>query len=225
MNTNRFSTLKKFTGLSLLAFCLFLISTSVNAQENVFRFGIKGGLNYSTLAPNLDAVDEENGRIGLHGGLFARIPLGGMLAIQPEVLFSSRGSNISFDPVTDINFETDEVARFNLNYVDVPVMLNVIFGPINIQAGPYAGYLLGANIRNLSYLDALNPETVASFDVNDFNRIDYGVAVGASVNLWSLHIGARYNQGLREIGNTAAVQNVVEGSRNKFLQAFIGVSF
>ncbi len=227
MNKNKFIEMKISAGIWLLAICLFLHAPSAKAQENEgVRFGIKGGINYSTLAVDVDGMDAENGKIGLQGGFFARIPLAGeFLFFQPEVLYSSKGSKITYDPLRNTNFQNGEEVRFNLNYIDVPLMAILKLGPIDIQGGIYASYLLNANVKNLEYTDAVNPTNLATFNSNDFNRIDYGLVGGAALTSNKITIGARYNYGLREIGNTRVIRNVTAGSRNQVLQAFIGYMF
>lgn len=234
MKTNKLFTTQKYFLACFLAVILFMVSPSVKAQENNrnnndrpgVAFGIKGGINYSTIAVDMDAVNKQNGKIGLQGGFFVKIPLAGqVLSLQPEVLYSSLGSKISYDPLKNTNFKTGEEVRFNLNYANVPVLLVVNIGPVNLQGGVYASYLLSANVKNLEYTDAVNPTTIATFDRNDFNAVDYGLVGGIGANSNKFHFGIRYNYGLREIGNSGVIKTVTDGSRNTALQAYIGVAF
>ena len=70
-----------------LVLCASMIVCSTWAQNS--SFGIKGGLNVSTLS---DKNDELGSRIGYHAGLLAHVHLSRQIAIQPEIVYSSQGA-------------------------------------------------------------------------------------------------------------------------------------
>jgi len=45
-------------------------------------------------------------------------------------------------------------------------------------------------------------DEIASFDADDFNRMDFGVSGGIGLDIDKFSIGARYNYGLKEVGKT-----------------------
>src|SRR3954462_4064236 len=132
----------------------FLLASVVmaNAQEQrtssetslTPKFGIKAGVNLANLY--VDDVKDENMKLGFNGGLVAKIPLVKGLSIQPELLYTSKGSKLTYDNVL---FGSGEY-RYNLNYVELPLLAVINLGKcFNIQAGGYAAYLTGANIKNM----------------------------------------------------------------------------
>ena len=80
------------------------------------KFGIKGGINLSNLY--VDDVKDENMKVGLNLGIYAKIPLVKGFSIQPELLYSSKGAKLTYDNILLGKGEY----RFNLNYVEVPVV-------------------------------------------------------------------------------------------------------
>ncbi|HCX99587.1 MAG TPA: PorT family protein, partial [Bacteroidales bacterium] len=113
---------------------LTLTAGAISAQES--RFGIKGGLNVSTLTTN--DFDDKNLKPGFHVGVFNKISLGEALAIQPELLFSTKGAKYSYD-----NILVKGDSKFNLNYIELPVKLVVnLLTIFEVQFGPYVGYLV-----------------------------------------------------------------------------------
>jgi hypothetical protein len=108
------------------------------------KIGIKGGVNLSNLY--VDDVKDENMKVGVNIGLFSKIPLTRSFSIQPELLYSNKGSKLTYDNVLAGQGEY----RFNLNYVEMPVLAVVnLTKNINIHAGPYVSYLTSANIKDL----------------------------------------------------------------------------
>ena len=61
--------------------------TAMTAQE--FNFGIKGGLNSSTIGGD---VKDTKALVAFNAGVFAEIKLGGILGIQPELVYSAQGT-------------------------------------------------------------------------------------------------------------------------------------
>jgi hypothetical protein len=219
MENKNFKT-KKLFGISFLAIALFLVTNFAQAQDDTqARFGIKGGLNLTNLY--IDDVNDEKAKFGLHGGLWMKAPVGEFFAIQPELIWSSKGTKIG--SYNNIPFTQDGEVRFNLNYIDLPVLGSVTLGPISIQAGPYVSYLINANVKNLR--EDLTTSNVVNLDESDFQRFDYGLAGGIAVDIKGFQIGGRYNYGLREIGNSDIAGQVTRNAKNQGVQVFVAIGF
>lgn len=169
--------------------------TSVKAQTNDSgnaKIGVKGGVNFSNMYT--EDVDDNNVLTSFNAGLYASIPLTSALAIQPEFLFSRKGSELEYDNA----FATGK-AKFKLNYIEVPVLLKVnIAENFNIHAGPYFAYLIDAQVTNET--DSGNFNFEENIDNDDFNKFDYGLSAGFGFDFNSFGIGARYNYGLSTVG-------------------------
>ena len=190
------------------------------------KIGIKAGLNLSQFYVDQPNAEDESMKLGLNFGVFGKIPISNFLAVQPEVLYSNVGSKITYggsDLENVLGIEPGEV-RFNLNYVQVPVALAVNVGPLNLHAGPYLSYLLSANVKDLKSSD-LNTTDVVDLDTDDFNRLDYGLLFGVGFDVQGVTIGARYNYGLREVGNSGIAGQLTDNSKNGVGQIYIGFGF
>jgi len=225
MNKNYLMIGVTFVVLSLLSI------GQVNAQRYASdnpgpHFGIKGGVNFSQFYVDQASVDDENMKTGYHFGIFAKIPVSSMIAIQPEVLYTNVGSKVTYGQTQFENlFGLDQgEVRFNLNYIQVPLTLAVNIGPVNIHAGPYAAYLVSANISDLNLTD-LSTNQLVNLNEDDFHRWDYGLVGGLSVDIQHFTIGARYNHGLRDIGSSNVAGNLTNNARNAVGQIFIGFGF
>jgi hypothetical protein len=98
---------------SFLVVC-FIGITTISAQENDgdgTRIGIKGGVNFSALYTK-DA-DKSKSQTGFNVGLFSKLPITNYLAIQPELYFTTKGAEVTYNDVL-----VDGTAEFNLNYVE-----------------------------------------------------------------------------------------------------------
>ena len=168
----------------------FMGYTNSNAQSNVTKFGVKGGVNFSNLYT--DNADDENVLTGFNIGLYAKVPVTNSISIQPEIYYTGKGAEVVYN-----NSFASGTAKFKLNYIEVPVMLVAnVTKNFNVQVGPYAGYLISGKTTNESgtynFQDNINTD--------DFNKIDAGVAAGLGLDLETVSFGVRYNYGLTKVG-------------------------
>lgn len=188
-----------FKLLAAFAFVFGISTSNVQAQTNnsSLQFGVKGGLNLSNLYTK--EVEDNNILTSYNAGVYASLPITGFLAIQPEILYSRKGAELVYD-----NAFVEGTAKFKLNYIEVPILLKLnIAKNLNIQAGPYFAYLIDAEVKNNSNADLFDFEE--SYNNDDFNKFDYGLAAGIGFDLKSFGIGARYNYGLTSVGKERSV--------------------
>ena len=93
-------------------------------------------------------LDDTDAVLTYQLGIFTRFKLAGVY-IQPEAMFSSSKTEMSFQNIIDGNGNTDNnvVGEMKLNKLDVPVMIGKRFMKIlRINAGPVFSYILSQNI-------------------------------------------------------------------------------
>lgn len=206
--------------LAIIASMMALMALPAFSQEsNVTRFGIKGGVNFSNF--RIDDVEDNNLKAGLNLGLFMKLPISDVVAIQPELLYSSKGSKLKYDNIIQGKGEY----RFNMNYLELPVMGVFHIGDVfNVQVGPYISYLTSANIKNMD--EDLTIQGVTDLKEDNFNRLDYGVAAGVGLDFNGFVVGARYNYGLKEVGKSGNLSGVLlNDSKNSVATIYIGFGF
>ena len=170
----------------------FMAFTTVQAQEDATKFGIKGGVNFSNFYT--DNVDDNNVLTGFNVGLFAKMPVSENISFQTEISYTGKGAELIYNYAI-----VNGTAQFKLNYIEVPLLLVVnLTQNLNIHAGPYAAYLISGKTTNKSDSGSYNFED--NVNVDDFNRFDAGLAGGVGLDLESVSFGVRYNYGLTKIG-------------------------
>lgn len=204
--------LNMFTCLFTVLVCLQLSFTSIAQSQS--KFGIKGGLNVSNLY--VDNVTDENARIGSHFGVFAKFSSTSAVSLQTELLFTTKGSLVQYGGLVN------QEVKYNLGYIEVPVLLAFNVGKfLELHAGGYGGYLLGANI---SYKGTLG-NGVQEINKDNLHSYDYGLLAGLAVNVESLQIGVRYNYGLVKIADSSGANFLLGNSKNSCAQLFVAFSF
>ncbi|MBP4138421.1 porin family protein [Flavobacterium geliluteum] len=185
---------------SRILYALTLLMTAsfgvMQAQDDTVstEFGIKGGLNMSNLYT--DDADDENILYGFNAGLYATLPISDFIAIQPEILFTTKGAELEYN-----NAFASGSSKFKLNYIEVPLLVRVnITKNFNVHAGGYASYLVSSKLTGEG--DFNFEEEI---DTDDLNKFDAGIAAGVGVDFNPISIGLRYNYGLTTVGKERTV--------------------
>ena len=179
------------------------------------RAGIKGGLNVSNFIT--DEVNDKNARTGFHVGVYGQLFNSDAFAVQPEVNYSTKGNRVTFHEGI-----IDQENKFNLNYIDVPVLAVFKLGKsVEIHAGPYWAYLVGANIDTDGDID----DSFYELDRDNFDNWDYGLVGGIGFNFNNLQIGARYNYGLNEIARSEGAKRLLgSNTKNSVGQIYLAIN-
>ncbi|MEQ8905023.1 porin family protein [Ekhidna sp.] len=195
---------------AILLSIFFITSGLLMAQ----RSGIKGGANFSNLY--VDDVSDENMKIGLNLGLWHQAASG---ALQTELNYSNKGAEVIYNGALGSG-----KYRYNLNYLEMPILFVGHVGDFNLHIGPYIGFLVGANIKDVDSDGNINQ--VAQLDRDDFNTFDYGLSGGAAIEFDASQIGLRYNYGLREIGKSGSFAGeAANNAKNSVFQLYVAFDF
>lgn len=163
-------TILNYVAKSLMVVAICGAGSFATAQDA--QFGIKGGVNFSNIVGGDDGegIDDENILTSFHLGVFTQIGVSEVFYIQPELVYTRKGAEL------DSNLFGD--TQLNLDYLELPVMFRIqILESINLEAGPYAAYLLNSKITNDNRSGELN------IDTDNFRKLDYGLAAGVGFDL------------------------------------------
>jgi hypothetical protein len=217
----------KKTILTLIAALSMLTAFAQNDnndnEDRNSRFGLKGGLNVSTLKIPSDKANEDKFRLGGNFGVFGYFGVASMFGVQVEALYNGKGTRVK--KYSDSYGVTTSQVNFNLHYVEVPVFAKLNLGPIGIGAGLYASYLLNADISTISYRDDIPEVQRYKLNEDDFNTSDFGGLVDVSLNARSITAGVRYSEGFREVAKTNTGKFFLGDSKNALLSLYLGFSF
>ncbi len=184
--------------LKIIIALVFLFSVSqitfsqISGDSSSLKFGVKGGANFSNLYS--DNVEDNNVLTGFNVGVFAKLPITELLAIQPELLYTTKGSELKYN-----NAFVNGTSTFRLNYLELPILLVInLTNNFNIHAGPYVAYLVGGKATNDSQGTLFDIEK--NLKNEDYNKFDTGLSIGVGFDAEKVGFGVRYNYGLQKVG-------------------------
>ncbi|MGC4101820.1 porin family protein [Ferruginibacter sp.] len=180
-------------------------------HENFFRFGAKGGVNVNKIT----GQSYKSGyNYNYQVGGFVQFNFSRRFGIQPEVNFVQTSSEFSNYPndIYDDLFRDGSQKKSTLNYLEVPVFLNVNLGPskrIKLQVGPSYGGLLKQTTDSLKS------------NGNIYKNAEWSAIGGLWIQLPLINLGARYKLGLTDINAVDDCQTW----KSQAIQVFVGVTF
>ena len=191
----------------------------VTAQEKIeYKLGFKGGVNFTNVGTTTGVTNKS--LTGVHFGIFAKLPITNKVAIQPELYFTTKGGELTYQ-----NVIVDGTAKFNLNYIEVPVLaVFKIFPGFNFQVGPYASYLVNSKVTNVSDVTFNFEDNIQS---GDFKKFDTGIVAGFGVEVKKVEIGVRYNFGLLKVGKDKTYSGgnyIFPDGKNSAINAYVSYS-
>ncbi len=175
--------------LSIAIISLVTISSKIHAQG--VGLGIKAGANFANQSITDISTDSKT---GFHGGAYLVLAFSEKWGIQPELLYSSQGSEL---PSTTSEFD----------YMSIPVLVRwKPLSVLSIEAGPQFSTLLGAKIDGDDIKD-------------EIKKSDFGLAVGATV-----HLPLGFNAGLRYVWGFTNVNDLSNDTtvKNSVVQVYAG---
>jgi hypothetical protein len=211
------------------------LGVGANAQ---IKYGVKAGLNLSSLSTvessaggiSVNTLESDGLTAGFHVGGFVNFSFGGIIGLQPELLFSIQGGKQKApstlgtpvgDPSVDITFD----------YINVPVLLDIKPLPgLSILVGPQIGFNIYKSATNEGETISGSDFDVITNGSDGFNGIDFAAVIGAQYTfIGHLVLGARYNIGLTntfsQTVNSSGINVDVTGWKNNVLQVSLGWIF
>lgn len=168
--------IKTILTFSLAAVLLLSSAAPAKAQSG---FGIKAGI-YTNKLSDLDHFDISN-NTGFQAGILYKLQLPAGFALQPELLYIAKNSKLKADNA-DSRYSGKE--KFDMKYIQVPIGLqwgvNLMVIRPYAQVVPYFNYAIGKDFTK-------------GKDWGDIHRANWGIGVGAGIDIWKFQVSGRYN--------------------------------
>ncbi|AZA50218.1 PorT family protein [Chryseobacterium carnipullorum] len=206
---------KLILGLAVTASSLAFAQQTPTTSSNPVTFGVKGGMNVSSLSKD-EGLDDQKSKIGFNAGVFANIPIAESFSVQPEVLYSQYGEKSDYTLLGN-----KYSASTKLDYIAVPVMFQYNLIPnLFVEAGPEFGFLVSAKNK---FKNESNGNSTTSDNYKDqLQTFNFGIGLGAGYYFTpNLGITARYVAGVTDIFK----DNSGDAVRNNTFQVGLAYKF
>jgi len=201
-------------GLTSLAFSQD--ATDKHDNDPGPRIGFKGGLSIATIAKTGDNSYSTTPLYGFNGGAVILLPLGKVIALQPEVLFSQKGYRSRGSGV----FGDYDYRRYN-NFLDIPLLLRINASQdLGIVIGPQYSFLLNTHTNFKS--GTTSYEQTVDNDNDNITKNIFGGVIGLDINLsHNLFLYGRYTIDFKN--NNGDGTSSTPAYKNQVFQAGLGI--
>jgi hypothetical protein len=194
----------KYVVRVVVALAILVPPAAAQAQVEV---GFRVGVNISSISSKYDppltiAGEHTASATGFVGGGFVTVPVNGVFAFQPEVLFSRQGST-SPSP--------NSTLRTRLDYLQVPLLARVRLGwqsPLAIVVGPSFGFKTNAT-RTVDGTFVDLSTACCTFD-SRIKGYDVGLVTGGVFTAGRLVFDGRYTWGLTNTASAMLLEHARE---------------
>jgi hypothetical protein len=204
---------------------LLLVAAPQLRAQNI-DLGVKGGVNIASVSTNISDIEEfTKSKTGFVGGIFASFRLGsGVMAIQPEVLYSQKGLKAE---------ELGVTAKLNTNYIEIPLLLKA-----NINAGEkvrpafYVGPVVSletscnVGVGDIPTVDCDEGEQVG-LEFISRKKTEWGIDFGGNLDILLgsvvLLLDVRYQFGLTNLNDDQDAPD--ESVKTRMWQVMAGIGF
>ncbi|MGD0337584.1 MAG: porin family protein [Bacteroidota bacterium] len=187
---------------ALILFVLISLLPSYAPAQASVRLGIDGGLNFANASvTNVPSAIALNSRTVPTFGGVAELSFHNVAFIRGEIRYTPKGIGAT---ASDPKYVSSMTAKFE--YLEIPIVIGVKFGPgpfkPYIFAGPNLGIRLSAELES----DVLG-KTYSKNVEDNTKSTDFALDFGGGLlfeadSQWAIFIDGRYSLGLTEIGGS-----------------------
>jgi len=161
-----------------------------NASNSRWKPGVRLGMNYHRMESSGANIDYDKSKFGFNFGIFMDYSTRRFI-FQPGIAYCSKGAKIS-----------DPNETLKLNYLEIPLRFSIntfkhkIIGcpqSVRLNFEPYVAYALNGKLDNKDIQFGSSEQ--------EFNRFDYGIKTGISLQIGSFEPSIGYDFGLNNLSN------------------------
>lgn len=198
-----------------IAVALVAFSASVSAQA---KFGVTAGMNFNS-AKIADVKMDTKAGWNVGATVQLNLPLG--FSLQPSIVYMQKAAGFT-TPELSSDFLENLKAEMVQTVGSVVVPVSVQWGPDLLVARPFLDVTpyVGYSLTNKVESDFAGIEEV----VKGGNGLDYGLGLGAGINVWKLQAIVRYNWNFGVLGNYKDFTGVDLGDIKTDSETFGGIT-
>ena len=182
---------------------------AVTAHAQDVSVGVKAGFNLANVTidePGRNISDPKN-TVGFVAGVFFIAPTSGLLAFQPEVLFSMQGAKLT---------EGSNSTSLKLEYVQVPLLARIKPPkfPLGMVVGPSVGFRTSSKLSVRGVDEDLDLE-------DEIEGTEVGWVAGVILDVAHVVLDGRYTWGLTNIAKDSSDGEI----KNRVFSLTLGFRF
>lgn len=193
------------------SFNIFSFAKSDNGNDEKVTFGVRTGLNISSVSEKSESEGYNSSRVNINLGISADVPVFNGFYLQTGLYLSNKGWNYKDDAYDDYQ----EEATIKLSYLQLPIMAAYHYPiadgfKLQVSTGPYiaCGIFGAVDWKETSRYGDKESGSIDAFGDEDdtfgLKRFDLGWLFSAGVTWQKVYFGLQYDLGGMNIAHKDA---------------------
>lgn len=188
----------------IVSILTLLCSTQLNAQNDKVAFGVKAGMNVSTLSGDVNGADA---KVGFNVGVTLDYAFTENLYLLTGLDFTQKGAKFK-GAIDEIEYTGDAKLTLNPMYLQIPIHVGYKFEiaentKLVIQAGPYLAYGVAGKAK--AEASGVGSEKVGVFRSGLMKNFDFGLGLGTGVEFGKIGVKLGYDFGVINVWDADGV--------------------
>lgn len=179
-------------------------------STNPFTYGVKGGVSFNHFLGDIPINLDSKLYTGFTAGIFGNYKISDKFSIQPEILYSIKGSNFE---EFDYSFEELQILNFNLDlyiktdWIEIPILgMYHINEDFTLFGGPYIGFYLNGKVVAKPSVAIFGVDLEYDIKSDNLRLPDYGIVLGAKYNITEkVAVQGRWEYGIQDLADDVLV--------------------
>jgi len=199
----------------IIVILLIILASTVMAQSEAskpIQYGVKGGISFNHFLGDIPIDLDPRLYTGFSAGVFANYKVNDNFSIQPEVIYSRKGSNFEEFKFESERYQFAQIFKLDLyiktDWIEIPILaMYQINKDLAILGGPYIGfYLSGKVVAEPSIGGILGIDWDYDIDAKMLRLPDYGIVLGGKYKFNDkLAIQGRWTYGIQDLADDVIV--------------------
>ncbi len=174
------------------------------------QYGVKGGISFNHFLGDIPIDLDPRLYTGFSAGVFANYKVNDNFSIQPEVIYSRKGSNFE---EFKYQFEQLQVANIKLDmyiktdWIEIPVLAKYhINENFALLGGPYIGFYLNGTVVAEPSIAIFGIDLEYDIKSDNLRLPDYGIVLGGEYKFNDkLAVQGRWAYGIQDLADDVIV--------------------
>jgi len=181
-------------------------------SANPFTYGVKGGVSFNHFLGDFPVDITPQLYTGFTAGVFGNYKVNDKFSIQPEILYTRKGSNFDEFDFTPETIQLADVLSLDMfiktDWIVIPILgMYHINEDFTLFGGPYIGFYLGGKVvAEPSIAGILSIDWEYDIDADNLRLPDYGIVFGGAYNISeNVAVQGRWEYGIQDLADDVIV--------------------
>ena len=174
---------------------------------NPFTYGVKGGISFNHFLGDFPIDITPKLYTGFTAGVFGNYKFNDKFSIQPEILYSRKGSKFESFKYTYEFINVELEMYIKTDWIEIPILgMYHVDDKFTLFGGPYIGFYLNGTVVAEPSISILGYEFEYDIEADNLRLPDYGIVLGGLYKISeNVAVQGRWEYGIQDLADDVIV--------------------